>query len=172
MKTCLVVAGILFVLFAGFVGFIAWQFHKINSSYVRFDPATYKGPTGKIVLASHNKEFSVFFDIDKGKFYPLHTSNGTIIAPTGNYTLSSVGITAVNSNNARWAVICRPEPGIPLSIKQGETKVLDVDQHFTARVDMKQNGSKANCSLVIKTAAIGSVRLVLTIQTPTLRSSR
>ena len=122
----------------------------IISNYPRlieFNPRTYKGATGKIVVPTWKAaELTLMRDDRDSGMLSVKTSDGTFTVPTGKYLVISLSRT-VKHGAAGWTLSSSYDK--PVSVSRGSVVRLNAGQQLVASVKVLQGGSRVNMELQI-----------------------
>ena len=117
----------------------------------KFDPMTYKGTMGRIELSYTGESKLTLYPVGKPKKLEVPVTNGTALAPTGNYTLMRCDITAKGQDNQDWTESCSlysPGPN-HISIQKNTPYKLQLGLPLNASVSVKpESDGKVMISLI------------------------
>lgn len=114
--------------------------------FVQFDPRTYKGPTGKIVVPNwKTAELTLMRESgdSNGEILSVKTSDGTFTVPTGKYRVIDLSQT-VKDGAAGWTLSSSYEK--PVSVSRGSVVRLNAGQQLVASVKVVQ-GSRGRVDM-------------------------
>ncbi len=131
----------------------AWANKPARPSIVVFDPAKYKGKTGKIVLPFKGESFLYAYKIDQGKQTPyiLKSKTGTFAAPVGSFRLLQYYASYGTSKGGRpWRLSGRFDKPLAIKVGSGTTYQIKGGAPFTAWVKVQQSvRSRVSMDLVV-----------------------
>jgi hypothetical protein len=118
--------------------------------FSQFDPRTYKGPTGKIVVPTWKTANLTLMregGSSESEILSVKTSDGTFTVPTGKYTVISLSQT-VKDGAAGWTLSSSYEK--PVSVSRGSVVRLNAGQQLVASVKVVESGrGRVNMDLQI-----------------------
>lgn len=87
---------------AGIAGFLFHSVRSHRSAPEDFDPSTYEGETGAIVLSYRGPSSLAIEDRETQKDLRLSTTNGVMVAPLGKYKLGVYRATKRDGDGKEW----------------------------------------------------------------------
>ncbi len=117
--------------------------------FSQFDPRTYKGPTGKIVVPTwKTANLTLMREVrgSESEILSVKTSDGTFTVPTGKYMVISLSQT-VKDGAAGWTLSSSYEK--PVSVSRGSVVRLNAGQRLVASVKVLQGGGRVKMDLQI-----------------------
>jgi len=117
--------------------------------FSQFDPRTYKGPTGKIVVPTWKTAALTLIregGDSNGEMLSVKTSDGTFTVPTGKYMVINLSQT-VKDGAAGWTLSSSYEK--PITLSRGSMVRLNAGQGLVGSVKVSQNGKQVNMALEI-----------------------
>ncbi|MGC8861855.1 MAG: hypothetical protein ACP5R5_03665 [Armatimonadota bacterium] len=110
VRVVLVAIGLLLCAFLAMILAVAGLFYRYVPETTHFDPAAYRGPTGKIVTGLQGKvSLSLQRDERRGqrpRLLVVDTDNGTLTIPSGKYVLWMYD-QEITRDGVRWRVTSR-----------------------------------------------------------------
>ena len=137
-----------------FVGALAFRTANRPTRTEVFDPATYEGPTGTIVVPFTARTQLSVIGQQSAVRQQLTATGGSLIAPAGSLTVRSVDLTAADDSGAQWSASCFFRRQQQLNLAEGETQELKIGPPFTAKVIAKKT-SDDMCTFDLKVTGTG-----------------
>lgn len=110
----------------------------------RFDPAGYKGKTGKIVTNFKHESRLYMYKVDGGKRtpYEMNSKNGVFVVPVGQYEFLQYLVMPSSTAASRApAVSGRYEKQLLIAVTDGSTYKLKAGPPFAASIKVAQRGA-------------------------------
>ncbi|MCX6344405.1 MAG: hypothetical protein NT018_04940 [Armatimonadetes bacterium] len=118
-----------------------------------FNPETYKGPVGNVVLSSKGETMLYLRNIDSGGYMTVNTKSAKLKLPIGKYDLFDYTSTVQGRDGKTWVLSGGPaDPMKPIAFDVTLTKTvsLKIGAPLTASIKVTQKGNKTvNMDLVM-----------------------
>lgn len=123
-------------------------------SFVRFDPAKYRGQTGKIILSIKGPAMAMLVERDKtGRrtYYELNSKSGTFLAPVGAFQLAGYMVYAPKQDKRGAPMLTGRYEKEPLvRVSGGRTCRITVGPPLTASAKVTQTGKTVTIDLLMR----------------------
>ena len=146
----------LFIIFFGIIGWLAYQRVEETKNIETFNPATYKGQTGKIKLDGWDGEAQLQLRSSNGKLTKHQTKNGILILPTGQHKISYISLIKKSNDNKSWTASVSPgswKNPFKINVEENQTAIFPTGSPFNVKITSSKRHGKYTFSLSMKDKA-------------------
>jgi hypothetical protein len=155
------------------IGFLAARQMEKANNFTPFDPTTYAGAQGTLVLDWPDKANLLMVSADGQQRYTIDGDGGRLTLPAGEFTLSTLSLVKADPDGREWTAYLIPpreHPTLTLSVPADGETTLAVSPPFQAQAKVKalSNGNH-RFDLQVTHAAGFTVRLYGNDRKPALK---
>jgi hypothetical protein len=116
--------------------------------FEQFDPATYKGPAGTVVMPGSGEAMLYLRKIENGKpgdYMIVNAKSATIKLPIGKYNLEYYAMKVTDKEGKAWSIIgttADPAKPISLDVRLAKTIKMKLGAPLTASIKVTQKDDK------------------------------
>jgi len=138
------------------LGAVAYRQMSRSVRVEDFDPASYHGATGTVLVTYAGQSELIVRDKKLDKRLRLHARDGIAQAPVGKFEVESWEALATDSQGITWTASCYPGGGraAEMAVAAGGAPRFEVGPPFTASVDVRPQAS-GRVAFELKVAGLG-----------------